>query len=388
MGTTFKKGKNWYIDFYDKGKRHRKKVGPSRGVARIALKDVEVRIAKGEWLGIVEEKKVRFKEYASKWLEEREIRLRRSTQVEWRSAFSKYLLPRLGDLYIAQIKEENIEEFVSSLPHLSNKRINNILVPLKILFKTATRRKEIKENPCQYIKPLKVGKAQIDLLTFEEVRRFLKKVDPHYHAYFFTAFFTGMRPNELIALRWEDIDFSGKKTAVRRGRVRGVEGPPKTHSSYRDVEILSPLFEVLKKHEVETRLKFRSPYVFLSRVEGLIHLDNLRKRHWYPTLERARLRPRRMYETRHTFATLMLGSGENPHWVARMMGHSSTDMLFEHYSRWIPNLTHRDGSAFLSQWEKSFSNGHRMDTKDPKRQKEGVEEISNPLKSHGGEGRV
>lgn len=363
MGTIFKKGRHWYIDFYHKGKRRRRKVSPSKELAQLALKDVELRIAKGEWLGIVEEKRVRFRDYAQGWFKEHSIRLRPSTLAEWESSFRKYLLPYFGDLYLGQIQEADIGEFIRSLSHLSPKRGNNILVPLRILFRTARRRHEIRENPCEYVPPLKVERPQIDPLSFSEMRRFFEKVDPHYHTYFYTAFFTGMRPNELIALRWEDIDFGGRQISVRRGRVRGIEGPPKTHSSYRDIEILPPLFDVLKRHERETRLKFQSPYVFLSKDGGLIDLDNLRNRIWYPTLKRARLRSRRMYETRHTFATLMLGSGENPHWVARMMGHASTDMLFKHYSRWIPNLTHQDGSAFLSQWKKPPSNGHPMDTK-------------------------
>jgi integrase len=55
---------------------------------------------------------------------------------------------------------------------------------------------------------------------------------------------------------------------------------------------------------------------------------------------------RRPYETRHTAATLWLASGEAPEWIARQMGHANTKMLFEIYSRYVPNLTRRDGSAF------------------------------------------
>jgi integrase len=55
---------------------------------------------------------------------------------------------------------------------------------------------------------------------------------------------------------------------------------------------------------------------------------------------------RRPYQSRHTAATLWLASGESPEWVARQMGHTTTEMLFRVYSRYIPNLTHNDGSAF------------------------------------------
>src|SRR5690606_10277403 len=58
------------------------------------------------------------------------------------------------------------------------------------------------------------------------------------------------------------------------------------------------------------------------------------------------LAARRPYQTRHTAATLMLGSGENPEWAAHILGHSNTEMLFRVYSRYVPNLTRNDGRAF------------------------------------------
>ena len=47
-----------------------------------------------------------------------------------------------------------------------------------------------------------------------------------------------------------------------------------------------------------------------------------------------------------------LAAGENPEWVARQLGHSTTEMLFRVYSRYIPNVTRRDGSAFEAMLEK------------------------------------
>ena len=58
------------------------------------------------------------------------------------------------------------------------------------------------------------------------------------------------------------------------------------------------------------------------------------------------LERRRPYQMRHTAATLWLASGEAPEWIARQLGHTTTEMLFRVYSRYVPNLTRRDGSAF------------------------------------------
>lgn len=52
------------------------------------------------------------------------------------------------------------------------------------------------------------------------------------------------------------------------------------------------------------------------------------------------------YRCRHTAATLWLAAGENPEWIAKQIGHTTTEMLFRVYSRFVPNMTRQDGSAF------------------------------------------
>jgi integrase len=353
--AIFQKRGNWFVDLRINGRRRRKKVGPSKELALLVLKDIEVKQAKGEWLGILDEKKTKFKEFAKEWLEEKRVRLKPSTLRDFSSIFDNYLFPHFGKMYLPRIKEAHIEQFLASLGHLSTKRINNIMVPLKVLFKTAYRRHEIRENPCEFIKRLKEQKPEIYPLSFEEMKRFLSKVNPFYLNYFATALLTGMRPNELIALKWKNIDLTLGKITVREGRVQGIESSPKTESSYREIDILPPLKKFLLDQKAKTF--FKGAYVFTSREGTPLDVDNLRNRVWYPTLQRAGLRERTMYQIRHTFATLMLSSGENPNWVAQMMGHSSTEMLFKRYNKFIPNVTRRDGSAFLSVWD-----GHFLDT--------------------------
>ena len=60
-----------------------------------------------------------------------------------------------------------------------------------------------------------------------------------------------------------------------------------------------------------------------------------------------------MYQTRHTFASLMLSAGEDPLWVARMLGHTSTEMLYRHYGKYIRNRMRKDGGP----WEHPDTGG-------------------------------
>jgi integrase len=88
------------------------------------------------------------------------------------------------------------------------------------------------------------------------------------------------------------------------------------------------------------------PFVFCNSQGGSLMHRNVTRRVWHPLLRHLGLRARRPYQTRHTAATLWLAAGESPEWIARQMGHTTSEMLFRTYSRYIPNLTRQDGSAF------------------------------------------
>jgi len=162
---------------------------------------------------------------------------------------------------------------------------------------------------------------------------------------------TGMRPNEMLALKWLHVDFEMRCITVREGRVQGIEGPPKTLSAYRDIDMLDPLYEILKRHRETTPPD--AVYAFPAKNGKPINVDNLRNRVWYPALEKAGLRKRTMYQTRHAFASLMLSHGEDPLWVARMLGHTTLNMIFRHYGKFIRNRMRRDGARFLKGFEEA-----------------------------------
>jgi integrase len=310
-----------------------------------SIKDLLVKLARREHLEISEGDATPFSMYATAWLERKKATLARSTYGDYRSIWRKYVLPYFGDMPLCRVTRLDVEEFLGSLPDISAKRKNNIMVPLKCLFNDASRREEIDEPPTENIRRLKEIKPLIDPFSFQEMTLLLEHVDPHYGAYFSTAFLTGMRPNELIALKWSNVDFEMRCITVREGRVLGIEGPPKTMASYRDIDVLDPLFEALRKHRQEAPAG--ATYVFPGKTGRPLEVNNLRKRVWYPAIAAAGLRRRTMYQTRHTFASLMLGHGEDPLWVARMLGHTSLDMIFKHYGKFIRNRSRKDGGRFL-----------------------------------------
>ena len=105
----------------------------------------------------------------------------------------------------------------------------------------------------------------------------------------------------------------------------------------------------------------KGQYVFSNARGGPLFQEGMRRRVWTPTVERAGLRHRNAYQTRHTFATLMLSQGEEIAWVARMMGHTTTRMIVEHYYKFIPHRARQDGDRFTKAFQDALARQPSLD---------------------------
>ena len=293
----------------------------------------------------------RFADFAQQWQAENAVQWRRSYQRTVADIVSVHLLPHFGQQEVGSISREQILIFRSSLAKapgrkketLSPRRINAVMNILRgILFEASDRYQFT--CPFYNIKPLKVAKSDVQPFTLDEVKALLAAVREDFRDYYAVRFFTGLRTGEIDGLKWKYVDFSRRLILIRETLVAGEEDETKTIESNRDVQMSQIVFEALQRQFARTGpLK---NWVFCNRQGQPLDHNNVTKRVWYPLLRYLGYTPRRPYQTRHTAATLWLAAGENPEWIARQMGHTSTEMLFKVYSRYVPNLTRRDGSAF------------------------------------------
>ncbi|WP_430461139.1 Arm DNA-binding domain-containing protein [Thalassolituus sp. LLYu03] len=292
----------------------------------------------------------KLKDFADVWLTEKKIEWRDSHLLTVMVNLNSYILPRLGDKRVSDISKADILNFRSSLAkdparkssELKAATINKIMTPLRMLMTEAADRYEF-TCPFRGIKSLKIQKVDVEPFTLEEVRRILDNVRDDFKAYYTVRFFTGMRTAEIDGLKWKYIDFERRQILIRETVVDGNITYTKTDGSQREIHMSQPVYEALRQQQKVTA---RHQFVFSSRSGTPLKHNNITKRVWYPLLRYLGLKERRPYQTRHTAATLWLAAGESPEWIARQMGHTTTEMLFRVYSRYVPNLTRQDGSAF------------------------------------------
>jgi integrase len=292
-----------------------------------------------------------FSTFAEQWFGEFKVGWRRTYVTTVRGILDRHLLPRFGPLAIGAISRAQVLELRSHLSSsrgrrpgstLSPARINTVMLILRQILQEAADRYEF-TMPMGRLKPLKVPKSDVDPFTLEQAQLIIDSVRKDYRNYMVTRFFTGMRSGEIHGLKWKYVDFDKRLILVREAIVGGEEEYTKTDSSQRDIVMSRLVFDALQAQRTATG---DLQYVFCNRAGEPIDTNNFTKRVWYPLLRHLGLALRRPYQTRHTAATLWLAAGETPEWIARQLGHASTEMLFRVYSRFVPNLTRRDGSAF------------------------------------------
>lgn len=292
-----------------------------------------------------------FDAFARQWMDESAPQWRNSYRHSVRYIVENDLIPEFGSIPIGDVSKAMVLQFRSKLAQrpghkgsLGPVRINKILGMLRQILNEGAERFEY---PLVFrnIKALKVARSDVKPFTLDEVERLIDAVRPDYRNYFITRFFTGMRSGEINGLQWSYVDLDTRLIRIRETLVNGeVEPLPKTEGSIRDIPMIPGVYDAIKSQADQRDPA--CPWVFHTRNGNPISTKNFTNRVWHPLLRHLGMDQRRPYETRHTAATLMLAAGESPEWVARVLGHVTTEMLFRVYSRYVPNLTRQDGRAF------------------------------------------
>ena len=199
--------------------------------------------------------KLLFGELSTRWFKLEEMRLRPSTLRDYRSIMNCHVLPHFGNWFIEKIRPVDVEEFMATRG-CGAKRVNNILVPMRSVFRMARKNGFVQRNIMLDVGNLPVDKPHINPLSMRGGSRiFVSGKSPLPHLFRCRLLHWPSGQGEQVALKWKAIDWERKKISIIESRVRGIEGRPKTKGSRRDVDILPVVDDALKEQRRETGLE-------------------------------------------------------------------------------------------------------------------------------------
>ena len=209
-------------------------------------------------------------------------------------------------------------------------------------------------NVTEDVDPPQVKREEIQPLNPDQTRALLKAAEGNrLEALYIVAVHTGMRPGEMLALKWDDVNLDSGILQVNRALTGGEFTAPKTARSRRWIKLTASGVKALRVHrkrQLEERMQragFWQDYnlVFPSSVGTPLSHRNV-VRSFKAVLNRAGLpKTVRLYDLRHTCATLLLSRNVHPKYVQELLGHASIALTLDTYSHVIPGMDSGTASA-------------------------------------------
>ncbi|HYP28661.1 MAG TPA: tyrosine-type recombinase/integrase [Blastocatellia bacterium] len=360
-GMIFEREKGvWYarVTFTDQSgkRRYIKRRGDTKSHAKELVKQL-LRDLDDSGDMVIEGNQITVNKYFDRWLTAAaKPRLSERTFLDYEDLLRRYIRPAMGNKRLADLRPLDVQALYSDLQErgLSSRTVRYTHAVLSSGLKQAVKWGLIIRNPASMTELPKQTRKEMQSLSPESAASFLAAAAKDKWGIIFSfALVTGMRPEEYLGLQWKDIDFQSGLVTVQRTlcwRRRGggwYFGEPKTSSSRRSIPLPYSIIGMLAEHkrqQAEKRLKMGPVYqnfdlVFNSDNGGPLLPQNLFRRHFKPILKEAGLdQSIRMYDLRHSCATLLLASNENPKVVSERLGHASITLTLDTYSHVLPSM--------------------------------------------------
>lgn len=269
--------------------------------------------------------------------------LESSTWKPYRRDIENVLIPEWGDLRLTAFRPSDLRTW-AGLQTVSLKRMRNILLPLRSIFADAVEDGLIAANPVAVVnlaKLVPIDKRTSDYepqpYTVAELGVLLGKLpEPERWAFQLMAF-TGLRTGELMGLRWPRVDLEAKTIRVTETTTERVDKPrAKTKAGLRTIPLLPAALEAIQGMRKWTQTGGDRVTVNpRARSTDKAWASNQLEKAWKAAHKGTGIAVRNPYQLRHTFASQLLSQGENPAYIAKLLGHKTIEMVTRTYGRWV-----------------------------------------------------
>lgn len=245
--------------------------------------------------------------------------------------------------FINEIKASEIKNFLLD-KNIKLSSMKKYMYVIRQIFEEALLDEEVENNPVDKIRLPKDKPKEIRPFDKDEVNALLANATGYFKNMLAVCFYTGIRTGEMLAMKWQNIDFNKKRICIDSTVGNYKESNTTKTGKIRYVPIFDVLIPYLKDQEKKTGLQ---TYVFSSHLGTTLKPSNVYQYEWLPLLKRTKVPRRRLYDTRHTFATNMLDSKMfTLNQISSWLGHNSVQTLIRHYNKFIDSEISKFDSNF------------------------------------------
>lgn len=371
QGSIRKKGKSYYIRYYQDGKQIERIGGKTKKEAQIKLNEILYKLENGFTIS----SDMFISDYLDMWLDDY-IKEERSenTYIKYRKICDKYIIPVIGNIKLSELKVIHIEKLIREFRRcgLNPTSIQNYYGVIRAALNKAIKLQLLNDNPCKFIDTPKRSKFKANVLTVQEFYLIYDKLNAElYEDYIFKlaldiALETGLRRGEMCGLTWDNVDFNNKCIHINQALIRVdntyTVSKLKTESSYRSLPVSDTLLNKLDLHRKKQKInkikygqfylkntfnkkdydlvftwengKFIIPSNFLQRLKRMLEYCNINKNI-------------RWHDLRHTNATLLLEGGASMKTVQERLGHSLMQTTSDTYAH-VTEKMNREATNIIS----------------------------------------
>jgi integrase len=309
--------------------------GTTKKKAHEKLREVEDQIRRGIYMP---DKKIpAFSIVAKDWLEYKKTNVRDSTLKMYKGHLEHHFA-KIDPLKVNRITTVTVEKYIKRRQEagMNLTTLRKLLVTFNQVMNYAVRHRYIDYNPVRDAERPK-GRGEIKkrhecILKPDDISAFLKSVnDPKYKTLFMLAIMSGARQGELLGLKWSDIDWANSQLHIQRTYTKRRWYRPKSKSSNRKVDLGPSMIRQLKKWKLAYSLSNLN-LIFPNNAGKPMCQSHMLNRHFFPALKMAGLKRIRFHDLRHTYASLLIGQGENIKYIQTQLGHYSPTMTLDVYA--------------------------------------------------------
>jgi integrase len=331
-----------------------------KGSLKDAKKRLTEKIGEKDAGKLIKASRTTLNEYLDKWLESAvSNRVRPNSLHHYKMRMKFQVRPHLGHYRLEAITPMHVQTLITKLHQqgIASTTIKKVHAILSSAFKQAVKWRVLQSNPAEGVEVAREAKNEskrhMRTLTPEQASKFLNSLSgDRYHALFLLAIMGGFRPEEYLGLRWHDVNFGTGIVTVRTVLIWKASGggwyfgEPKTRRSKRNVPLPQSVMEALLEHkrrQDEWKSKAGESYndhglVFATKSGLPIDQRNLRYS-FRRRMEAAGLPSDiRLYDLRHSCASLLLAANVHPKVVSERLGHSSINITLDVYSHVLPTM--------------------------------------------------